>query len=409
MMRVRTRQKFVWPLLVLAMGCVDAPKSAVVEAAESPDLQPFVAGNTAFAFDLYGELKKAEGNLFFSPYSLSSALAMTYAGARGETASQMAEVLHFRLPEERLHPAFASLQERLGEAGDAVELSVANALWGQRGTRFLEPFLARLRESHGAGLREVDFAGATEAARQSINDWTAEETRQRIRELIRPGILDASTRLVLTNAIYFKGRWAAEFDPAETEAAPFTCLDGREVEVPMMHQKDRFRYAETPDLQVLELPYQGDALSLVVLLPRRAGGLGELEAALTAEALGGWLPAPGAEQEVVVYLPKFEITAEFRLDDALQALGMTDAFELPPADFSGMTGAAELYLSAVVHKAFVAVDEEGTEAAAASAIAFGVTGMPAPPTVFRADHPFVFLIRDNESGSVLFLGRVAEL
>ncbi len=409
MMLVRIWHAFGLPLLFASLGFVAGPEVAVVEATGDPDFRAVVAGNTAFALELYGELKGSEGNLFFSPYSISSALAMTRVGARGETARQMSEVLHLTLPEEDLHPALASLQESLDQGSDGVELSVANALWGQRGTLFLEPFLARLRDSYGAEVREVDFAEATEAARQSINSWTADETRQKIQELIQPGILDASTRLVLTNAIYFKGRWASQFDPEETEAAPFTQLDGQRVDVPMMHQKAQFRYAETPDLQVLELPYKGDALSMVVLLPRRIDGLGELEDALTEETLKRWLPAPGAQQEVVVYLPKFEITAEFRLDDALKALGMRDAFELPSADFSGMTGAAELYISAVVHKAFAAVDEEGTEAAAASGVVVGVTAAPAAPTVFRADHPFLFLIRDQESGSVLFLGRVAQL
>jgi serpin B len=377
-----------------------------MRTAENRDVSALVAANTTFALEFFRELKQAEGNIFFSPYSISRALAMTCAGARGATAGQISDALHFTLPDERLHAAFATLQGRLDRGTGAAELGVADALWGQREYHFIEPFLSRLREFYGAKLAEVDFEQATEAARDAINSWTAEATDQRIPELVKPQILDPSTRLVLTNAIYFKGRWATEFDPAETAPAPFTGPGGERVEVRMMHRKARFPYAETADLQALELPYKGDALSMVVLLPKRVDGLRKLEDSLASGTLGRWLPAPEGRHDVLVYLPKFEIRADFRLDEGLKALGMTDAFALPPADFSGMTGRLELFISAALHEAFVAVDEEGTEAAAASAMSMGLSGPPPTLPVFRADHPFLFLIRENESGSVLFLGRV---
>jgi serpin B len=393
--------------MVVPINCGDGSERATVGAAEHPDVQALVAGDTRFALDLFGVLKQAEGNLFLSPYSISRALAMTAAGARGATARQMSEVLHLTLPEKRLRAAFATLQSRVDQGSEGMELSVANALWGQRGYRFLDSYRSQLQESYDAELEEVDFAQATEAARESINRWTAEKTGQRITELVTAETLDPSTRLVLTNAIYFKGRWATEFDPAETRPAPFLQEGGHRVEVPMMHVKAEFRYGETADLQVVSLPYKGDALSMVVLLPKRVDGLGALEDDLTLETLRKWLPAESARREIIVLLPKFKITADFRLDDALKALGMTDPFALPPADFSGMTGAAELFISAVVHKAFVSVDEEGTEATAATGVSMGLTGArPSQPPVFRADHPFLFLIQENQSGSVLFLGRV---
>mgnify|MGYP000201799092 CR=1 FL=1 len=374
-------------------------------AADQPEL---TRGNTAFALDLHRRLAEKPGNLFVCPLSLSTALAMTYAGARGETATQMAGVLHFELPPERLHPAFAAMLAKLDapDCGTGHRLHVANALWVQSGYTLLPEFLAVGRAGYRAGLESLDFVADTEGARQTINNWVAARTEQKIQELIGPGILSQTTRLVLTNAIYFKGAWAARFDPQATHDAPFTLADGRQVSAPLMFQEGEFGYFEQPELQGLELAYAGDRFSMVILLPRTPVELSRLERSLSPERLNEWLGGL-SRQKVRVWLPRFSVTAEFRLDEALRAMGMRDAFDPSRADFSGMDGTRNLYIGAVLHKAFVEVNEEGTEAAGASAVVMKLRATPEPPPSFRADHPFLFLIRDLGTGSVLFTGRLA--
>ena len=375
------------------------------------DQAAVVLGNNGFALELYAKLCGREGNLFLSPFSISTALAMTYAGARGETEAQMAKVLHFALGQKRLHPAFEELITGLyaEKKKQGYQLVVANALWGQEGYGFLKEFLELTRTYYGAGLHELDFKGATEPARKTINTWVERKTKGKIKDLIKPGVLSALTRLVLTNAIYFKGDWASKFKEGETKESPFTLLSGKKVTVPMMNQTEEFKYMEDEKLQALELPYVGDKLSMVVFLPRKIDGLGDLEKSLTVESLSKWLRAL-RKRKVIVLLPKFKMTSEFGLADVLRSLGMTDAFSLPPADFSGMDGKKDLFISAVIHKAFVEVNEEGTEAAAATAVVMGLTAvMPEQPPVFRADHPFTFIIRETESNSILFMGRVSKL
>ncbi|MFW6107551.1 MAG: serpin family protein [bacterium] len=377
--------------------------------ADAAERNPVVDANNAFALDLYARLCAAQdGDLFFSPFSISTALGMTYAGARGQTAAQMADTLGFAVPAERVHPAFRQLLDALAEgakSGD-YQLRVANALWGQEGYGFLDPFLELTRTHYGAGLRQVDFRADAEAARQVINRWVAERTEERIRELFPPGVLTSLTRLVLANAIYFKGQWARPFDPERTREEPFTLASGRKVAVPMMHQTARFAYAERPGLQVLGLPYEGGDLAMFVLLPAEPDGLAALERGLSGESLGETL-GEARRREVVVALPKFRLTSRFGLAATLAAMGMERAFT-DRADFSGINGRRDLFLQAVVHKAFVEVNEEGTEAAAATGVAVGVTSVaPRPKPVFRADHPFLFLIRHRPTGAVLFLGRLA--
>ncbi len=392
------------PVLLVA---IFAAYPVLAEEPAAPDPQAeVVRGNNQFAWDLYAKLREAEGNLFFSPYSISTALAMTYAGARGETAEQMAETLHFTAPDEDLHRAMGALVDALNKAGEEgdFELAVANALWGQSGYEFLDAFTEMVEKSYGAGLERVDFQRQTEAARQTINQWVEDKTNERIEDLLKPGVLSPDTRLVLTNAIYFKGDWASQFDKDATRDRPFTRVGGDKIDVPMMYQKGEFRYGGNNVCQILELPYEGDDLSMLVILPRTAEGLADLEKGLSPEWLDRWAQ-PMRKQEVHVYLPRFEITAEFSLKDVLIAMGMRDAFS-EDADFSGMTGRRDLFISAVEHKAFVEVTEEGTEAAAATAVVMNERAAPLPVT-FRADHPFLFLIRDNGTGSILFVGRVA--
>jgi serpin B len=379
-------------------------------ATATNDVHALVAGNTAFALGLYARLKTADGNLFFSPYSISTCLAMTYAGARGDTATQMAQTLHFDTNQNQLAASFGELQTQLTKvrAKRGIELGIANGLWAQKDHPFLPAFLDVAKQKYEANLKQVDFRTRTETARMGINDWVSHQTKGKITDLIKSGALDQMTRLVLANAIYFKGRWAREFDKHNTTNAPFSVSPTRKPPVPMMNLTADVKYAEVEGLQLLELPYAGGDLAMLVLLPRETDGLKSMEELLNEQALGRWL-AQSREQKVNVLLPKFKLTAQFSLGKTLADMGMTDAFS-PRADFSGMDGERDLLISAVVHKAFVDVNEEGTVAAAATGTVMRSMAVirPLPLPTFRADHPFLFLIRDTHSGSILFLGRVVD-
>jgi serpin B len=379
------------------------------------DMQSVTQGNTAFALDLYRLMSRQDGNLFFSPYSISSALAMTYAGASGTTADQMAQTLHFTLPPDQLHPALNTLAQDLAtrpsQAGEEIktpfELSIANALWGQQDYKFLPEYLDLLAQYYGAGIRLVDFRTDAEGSRQQINQWVSDQTKERIKDLIAPGALDEMTRLVLTNAIYFKAGWLFQFEKESTITEPFHLLDGTAVEVATMHLEKNLGYALQDQFRVLELPYESGGISMLLVLPDE-GQFGVVESRLTPEML---TEAVNSLQygKVNLALPKFKFESEFKLNQALIELGMTDAFQPDRADFSGMTSNRDLFIGNVVHKAFVAVDETGTEAAAATAVIMATTAaMPDEPIEFRFDRPFIFLIRDNQTGSLLFIGRVLD-
>lgn len=370
--------------------------------------------NNAFAVDLLGELAAKESeNLFFSPNSIETALAMTCAGARGATADQMAKVLHLPPKDGDIHRDFGRFLRELNASKTAdgkargYELSVANALWGQKGYPFLRGFVSLLRKNYGAGLEEVDYEHDSEGAREKINAWVEKKTRDRIKDLIGQGVLKPTTRLVLTNAIYFKGSWAEQFAKEATREEPFHLSAGRQKTVHLMHRTGRFDYMETDTVQALKLPYAGDDLSMIVLLPRKVDGLAALERFLSPDQLSEWF-SELARRRVEVFLPRFKVTAQFELNSTLTALGMSDAFDAARADFSGMTGNRDLMLSNVIHKAFVEVNEEGTEAAAATGAVIALTSAPLPPPVFRADHPFLFVIREEKSGAMLFVGRLAD-
>jgi serpin B len=386
------------------VAAVNSPKES--SAQETGDESAVVEGNNQFALDLYAKLRgeKAD-NLFFSPYSISTALAMTYAGATGETEKEMAEVLHFLVPQDRLPLGFASMMARLHSEKEGNQLRIANRLWGQQSYHFLPEFLRVTREDYGAELALQDFVTKTEEARKTINAWVEKQTEEKIKDLIPPGVLDQMTRLVLTNAIYFKGKWANQFDKKATEEAPFKLTPGEAVSVPMMHRKDSFKYGMTDDAQILELPYVGDELSMLIVLPKAVDGLADLEKRLTPANLGKWL-SELRKKEVNVYLPRFTMTSQFQMNEVLKSMGMSSAFAPDAANFSGMDGKRDLFISAVIHKAFVDVNEEGTEAAAATGVVMRAKRAQITP-VFRADHPFVFLIRDNKTGAILFMGRVA--
>ncbi len=374
-------------------------------AGTNPATTKFAEENTVFALNLYSKLKETKGNLFFSPSSISTALAMTYAGARGETAEQMRQTMRFKLPDKQLHSAFAALNNALNnQQANGCKLSVANSLWGQDGYKFLTPFLETTEKYYGAGLRRTDFAGETEQARQTINAWVKEETHNKIKDLISRGVLTPLTRLVLCNAIYFKGDWVEQFDKKLTTELPFHRGDGNDDKVATMKKKFKCLYGENEDLQTISLSYNGGGLSMLILLPRNRDGLSRLESELSSGKLRQ-LSSLLRKREVTVLLPRFKMSSSFSLSDTLAAMGMPDAFSTN-ADFSGMNGKHDLHISAVLHKAFVEVNEEGTEAAAATAVVVALRSMPKPPCVFHADHPFVFFIRDNHTGTILFMGRV---
>ncbi len=387
-------------LAAVALVCAAGPNVPAADKAQA------VKGQNAFALDLYARLRDHDGNLFFSPESISAALTMTYAGAHGQTAQQMADTMHSTLSPDQLQAAMGALLADLnaGGAGHGYQLNIANALWGQQGHAFLPAFLSLLKKDYGAPLQEVNFQGATDKARQDINDWVAHQTKDKIKDLLQPGDLTPDTRLVLTNAVYFKGNWDTQFEKNLTRPGHFQVGQGETVDVPFMHQTNRFKYLDAGTFQALAMPYAGKDLEMVVLLPKGTDGLAGLEKALTPEHLAGWLAKMHTE-EVAVTLPRFQTTSRFDLTAMLAAMGMKDAFTTA-ADFSGMDGKHDLYLSAVIHQAYVSVNEEGTEAAAATAGVVRATAARVNP-VFRADHPFLFLVRDTHTGAILFMGRVA--
>ena len=368
--------------------------------------QALVKGNAEFALNLYGTLREKEGNIFFSPYSISSALAMTYLGARGETAKQMASVLRLPADQGEAMQAFAAVNKSLNREGANryYQLDVANSLWGAKGAGFLDAFLKAAQDGYGAGLRELDFEKDAEGSRQAINNWIEQKTEEKIKDLLPPRSIDATTRLVLTNAIYFKSAWLLPFEERMTQPSDFTLEKGQKVTVPLMQKTGGFPYFEDSDLQVLELPYAGDELSMLILLPRKAEGLPVLEKSLTAERLAD-IESKLLRGSVEVHLPRFKITSSFGLIRSLRELGMELPFT-PEADFSGMDGKKDLLISMVAHKAYVDVNEKGTEAAAATAVVGTLTSAIVRTKQFRADHPFLFLIRHKRSGSILFMGRV---
>ena len=373
----------------------------------STDMESVVAATNAFACDLYALRRASTGNVFFSPFSIHTALAMTAVGARGTTRDQLLTTLH--LPDAEAAPRSGDLG-RIVAATDGDVLALANALWGQSGSGWVPSFEETLTSRFAAGVEQVDFVGGPEPARERINGWVAARTQGRIGELLGPGAVTPLTRLVLTNAVAFKASWTAQFDAARTQPAPFHLEDGGTVDAPLMQRRDPSAlHAAIDDFQLLVLPYVGDAHEMMIMLPREeSAGLPTVEARLTAEAVSEWR-AVTEPTEVDIWLPRFRMEDGFLVNEALQTLGAVDLFDLAKADLSGISSADRLVVSAVIHKAFVEVDEEGTKAVAATAVVGNLPGPPPPrPVEFRADRPFVFLIRDVRTGTILFLGRLTD-
>ena len=377
------------------------------DSAANADAAVLAHDNLEFAWALYHQLPGREGNVFFSPYSISQALAMVYAGAKGATADEMAAALSFRLPAARVHPAFNALARGLEpDSDDVFRLAIANSAWGQAGKHFEDAYLETLARYYGAGLQLTDFAARPEPSRVAINEWVEEHTERLIKDLLPRGSITSLTRLVLANAIYFKGDWETPFEKERTSPGEFTRLDGSTAQAEMMHGQGTLRAARADGVTTVELPYKGGSVSMLVLVPD-AGTFDRFVAGMDAAALGAVEDALRA-RTVALALPKFEFSYDAGLRPPLEALGMTLAFTPDAADLSGMDGTRELYVSDVVHKAFVRVDEKGTEAAAATGVIVGATSAPTDVLEVTVDRPFLFLIRDGETGAALFVGQVTD-
>jgi serpin B len=388
----------------MLVGC---GKSDPGSAKSSPRQGSVVEGNTAFATDIYQRLTNQPGNLCFSPYGISSSLAMTYAGARGQTEQEIAKTMHFRLPQQDLHPTFRTLGASIQSAHHAgIEVALANSLWCQQNQPLNDAFITLLQREYGAGPRLVDFKD-TSASAEEINAWFRQKTKGRIKNLVDPSQTTGDTRLMLCNAVYFKGEWATRFDRRATSPTPFYVGPEQIVTVPMMRAESKFKIAHASNLDLLELPYAGHTFSMIVLLPADYNGLPGLEQQFTMDNLKAWLQKlkSAGVQKTHILMPRLKITQSFNLSRTLTTMGMPSLFSETDSDLSGMSRTNDLFVSDVVHEATIEVNEEGTEAAAATAVR--VRTKSQPPS-FRADHPFLYLIIENRTGSMLFLGRVVD-
>jgi serpin B len=415
-------QRLLLSFLVFSLAAACGGETAQLLRADlprvtAPDVSPdkveeLVSGNNRFAFDLYRAVAAtSDGNLIYSPYSISLAFSIVYAGARGETAIQMAEVLGY-LPQETQHPAFNALDQglsRLAEQsesgatdGEPFQLHIANSVWGQQGNPFRDAYLDTLAQQYGAGLRPLDFARDPAGAIERINGWVTERTQQRIQKLVSPNMISRDTRLVLANAIYFKATWVYQFEESDTQHAPFTLLDGSQVTVPLMTRSTtRVPYAVGKGYQTVRLPYHDSSAEMMILLPAE-GQFEALEAQLSGDIFA-WLREAGQLHDVTLTMPRFEFETELDLVQALQGMGLTSPFGAE-ADFNGMVEGGGLHISAAIHKANITVDEKGTEAAAATAVMVNRRGFPI--VEMTLDRPFIYAIVAQDTGTILFLGRV---
>ncbi|XP_053470808.1 leukocyte elastase inhibitor isoform X2 [Ictalurus furcatus] len=377
-------------------------------------MESLSVANTNFALHLFTKIKEGNktGNVFYSPLSISSALAMVSLGAAGNTATQMSEVLHHNKAKDDVHVSFNKLMAELNKAGAPYALSIANRLYGEQTYKFVEKFLKETKTHYHAELETVDFKANAESARVNINNWVEKQTKEKIKNLLEEGIVDNLTRLVLVNAIYFKGSWEKQFKVDATQELPFKLNKKETKPVQMMNQKAKFPLAFIPDLRckILEMPYKGKELSMLIMLPveieDNTTGLEKLEHELTYDNFMEWTrPDMMDTVEVQVSLPRFKLEETYDMKELLISMGMVDAFDMGKCDFSHMSPCDDLVLSKVVHKSFVEVNEEGTEAAAATAAVMMMRCAMLPPERFVADHPFLFFIQHKPTRSILFCGR----
>jgi serpin B len=401
-----------------------APASASsAPAASTPPVAPPAAeavsklanGSNAFGFDLYQRLRKKPGNIVVSPASITTALSMTWGGAKGDTASQMKKVLHLEGTTEEVMTTSGKLAASLEDPNRPIKFRIANQLFGEKTYKFEQAFLDQTKTAFGAPLEMLDFKNAAEPSRVRINGWVEGETEKRIQDLIPKDAITSDMRLVLVNAIYFLGDWENPFEKEKTQNAAFFTTKSDKKDVPMMNRTGNYKLAQKDGMKALELSYKGGAMSMVIVLPDQVDGLEAVEKSLDAKKLAE-LTKEMKSERVGAQIPKFEIApaASLQLGEDLREMGMKDAFDRKKADFTGIANPPspddKLYIGKVFHKAFVKVDEKGTEAAAATAVLMPKAGSAAPaePIPFKADHPFLFFIRDNASGLVLFMGRVAD-
>lgn len=397
------KEKPKYPIDPTRVSYPAAGEKTGADSSTDEERKALVEGNNAFALDLYRRLaeKDKTGNILFSPYSMRSALALAYAGARGETAEQMAKALRFTLPQERLHPAFAGLDRRLRAR---EKFHAANAVWAQHGLTLKPEFLRLAGAGHGAGVGRVDFRGDRENARWAINRWVAEQTHERIDELLKQGVLQSGTLLVLTNAVHFLADWETAFSKKDSRHGAFHTSKGWESKVLFMQRTGEIPYFAGDGVQAVELPYRGCDLSMVLMLPQSPGGFAEMERSLTGERLAKVIGGM-KRRRIGVMLPAFEMREELSPFENLAEMGMIRAFGAG-ADFSGISD-VKMWITDIVHEAWLKVDERGTEAAAATAVLMGRSGGSLVPW-FSADRPFLLLIRDRNTGALLFVGRVME-
>jgi serpin B len=396
-------------LAVASLACGPSkPPTCNAPAADAGAVTALEAGDADFASALLDQLASVAdgGNFAYSPFSISAAMAMTYAGAATSTATQMAQTLDFTPAQGDVPAAFGQIAcqiETDGEA-DGNQLNIANGLFGQTGATFEKPFLTTLDQDYGAPLQQVDFAGNLSGATQTVDSWVSQQTQGQIPQLFQQGDLSGAV-LVLADAIYFKGSWASPFAVAATQQGAFTLADASLVQVPLMNQSANFPYLKGTGFAVLEMPYAGGKLAMDVVLPDDAGGLPALAGSFNPTTFDGWT-SQLATTDVQVTLPKFSLDARFNLTQTLSGMGMPDAFVPGTADFSGMDGAHDLYISVIIHQATVEVDETGTVAAAATGVGIAGLAAEAPPVTFDANHPFLFVLRDLSTGTLLFVGEV---
>ncbi|MFC1768569.1 serpin family protein [Nanoarchaeota archaeon] len=401
-------------LIILSLflfSCEEEPEPLPVDVSQAtPEgVKTVVDANNQFALDYYNQIKGGDGNIFFSPYSISTALAMTYEGARGDTAKEMASVFYFPKGDTIRRSSYAKIYSDINKKDKSYKLHTANALWAEQTYKFLDNYLSTVETYYGGKTTNLDFKTKSEESRVTINKWVEDQTNNKIKDLIPSGVLTPITRLVLTNAIYFKGTWFKEFDKKDTSDQEFRTPE-KNIMIPLMSQTGKeaeFLYTETEDTQILELPYDGEELSMLFFLPKD-NDLDRLENDLSLEKIEEWKQNLN-EQRVDIFIPKFKFETKYRMADDLKLMGMPLAFTPFQADFSGMDGGDLLYISEVIHQAFVEVNEEGTEAAAATAVVMALaSAMPQSTPVFRADHPFIFIIQDKVHGNILFMGRVED-
>ena len=379
-------------LLLLIAGCVFARD--VIEA------------NNRFAINLYSQYKSEEGNIFFSPFSISTAMAMVYEGAEGKTAKEIKSVFGFPKYDNSRRNQYSNLLSEINKKDKEYALKTANALWAEQDFNFLDKYLTTVEKYYGGKTTNLDFKNEPDTSRLIINNWVEDKTNNKIKDLFPEGSIHPLTRLVLTNAIYFKAEWLKQFDADKTRDMNFRVNPDKSIKVPMMQRTDRksiFNYTQNEDLQILEMPYAGEDLSMLILLPLD-DDIEALENSFTIEKLTEWKKSL-RKRRVNIYIPKFKFETKYFMSETLSNLGMPTAFT-NSADFSGMTGKKDLKIDKVIHQAFIEVNEEGTEAAAATGISMMITSMPPPTPIFKADHPFIFIIQQNETGNILFMGRV---